>query len=380
MKKYNVCFIIILVMLFSGCNQTEKPLPAEETPIEKLTEEKTVQIEKKEEKPIDYVSEGGLLELPVVGASGYTAVSTQLKKDLTANSANIALVKAGQGFCVLAEAGSFWRVEIDGQAGWIEHKNCLVNLPDVIPSIVYNNTNSNASVMISSGKNIPNITGERLYQAFKPNPRLKKDEYIVPVLYAMAFKIFGAQQEALADGNTLIIYEGYRPRAVQQKVVKNLSELADKDPAVKKGLTNPPWSMSWFIATTISNHQRGFAIDVSLGKITKKEVFIAGQYEYKLTTEHSEFKMPTQMHELSTKAVVFKNPISTKSGNQWKTAPLSASMNQEAVLLQKYCTNAGLTPLASEWWHFDDWACAAAARGTGDFVMSENYSSTPLKP
>ena len=39
-----------------------------------------------------------------------------------------------------------------------------------------------------------------------------------------------------------------------------------------------------------------------------------------------------------------------------RQAELSASMaaSEPARGLQRYCTGAGLTPLASEWWHFND--------------------------
>ncbi len=87
----------------------------------------------------------------------------------------------------------------------------MVNLPDLIPSIQYNITNNTKSLFTSSGHTIPNVTGQVLYESRDMNDRLGKEEYIVPVLYSMAGKIMNAQKAALADGNTLVIYEGFRP-------------------------------------------------------------------------------------------------------------------------------------------------------------------------
>jgi D-alanyl-D-alanine dipeptidase len=53
--------------------------------------------------------------------------------------------------------------------------------------------------------------------------------------------------------------------------------------------------------------------------------------------------------------------------------------NDAAQRLQKYCTDAGLTPLASEWWHFNDLYTRQLVTntGTGDFVLTECLSIPP---
>lgn len=332
------------------------------------------------EKVNDYLNEGGTLELPVNGASGYASISLQLRKGPSTDTGVISTLKAGQGFTILAEENDWWQIEIDKEIGWVKHKYCLINLADVIPSIEYNITNSYASKIVSSGKSIANVTGQKLYDVYAYNKRINKEEYIAPVLYAMAQKICSAQQAALADGNTLIIYEAFRPYASQLKIVKNLSALVQKDSVVKKGVMDAQWSLGWFIATGISNHQRGYAIDVSLGKIKKQETNTSGSYIYKNITEITEYSMPTEIHELSKSSAVFEKPISSKSNVLWKKAKLSKNVNDEALLLQKYCTEAGLTPLASEWWHFNDLSCAELvekARSDGKYSIRGNYSRVP---
>src|SRR5690606_3756850 len=96
-------------------------------------------------------------------------------------------------------------------AGWLQHKYCFINLPDIIPSIIYDNTNTYASKFASSGFEIPGISDQALYSGKTYNERLAKDEYIMPVLYSMAPKIYMAQQLALLEGNALKIYESFRP-------------------------------------------------------------------------------------------------------------------------------------------------------------------------
>lgn len=330
---------------------------------------------------IDYQQEGGILELPVNGASGYASVQLNLHEGSSTDANVIYTLNAGQGFTILEESNDWWKIEVDGLIGWVIHKYCLINLPDVIPSIVYNNTNTYSSKLVSSGKEIPNITGQELYMGFEYNERLGEEEYIMPALYSMALKISEIQQTALSDGNTLIIYEAYRPYEVQRKIVDNLSVLVNTDSVVKEGIINAPWTIGWFIATGISNHQKGYAIDVSLGKVTALEANTTGSYIYDKVREYDEYTMPTEIHELSTASVIFKSPVSSRTDTAWRTAEPSDTMNKEALLLQNYCTNAGLTPLASEWWHFNDLSCAEFFDYDGSygrFFIQSNYSVVPI--
>jgi hypothetical protein len=55
-------------------------------------------------------------------------------------------------------------------------------------------------------------------------------------------------------------------------------------------------------------------------------------------------------------------------------------MTEGALLLQSYLTNAGFTPLASEWWRFNDLNGARIANEAGingEFFTESIYSSTP---
>ena len=63
-------------------------------------------------------------------------------------------------------------------------------------------------------------------------------------------------------------------------MIDGLTALAEEDPEVKAGITTPPWSMTYFINTGYSNHQRGFAVDVGLVKVKQTQVRTTGGREY----------------------------------------------------------------------------------------------------
>jgi D-alanyl-D-alanine dipeptidase len=377
MKKTEIIVFALLFLCFAGCkpkmpNASPQALPEDEL----LPEMKTPSY-------VFYRDESGTLELPINGASGYAAVDLLLYDDADKNALATYLLKAGQGFTILEEKNDWWHISIADVEGWVLHTFCFINLPDIIPSIVYNNTNTYSSLFKSSGKDIPNITGRALYQAKDFNDRLGREEYITPVLYGMARKIGAAQQAALADGNTLIIYEAFRPFDAHQEVHKNLLHLYNTDPVVKAGISTPPWNIRWFLIEAPYTHQRGTAIDVSLGKIDKWETKTASNYAYMHVTEYSEYVMQTAMHELSIAAAVFKEPVYSRSETSWKEAQFSEKATTGTILLHGYLTNARLTPLASEWWHFNDLENTKTAiemKVMGKYSLDKTYSTVPIRP
>ena len=328
---------------------------------------------------IIYSEQGGNLELPIRGATGWAASDMTLRNAPERRADVVLRLAPGQGFTIIKEYGEWWNVLLGstdgngGMTGWVLHRGCFINLPDIVPSIVFDITNAYSSLKRSSGYKIPNITGYALYEAWAFNYRLDRHEFIVPVLYSTGRRIFEAQQAALADGNTIIIYEAFRPRATQQSVVSNLQRLMDSNAGVRRNINAPPWSLSWFIATGISNHQRGVAIDAGLGRIITQETQTSGAYVFTHITAFERFDMPTPMHELSPQAAAFTHPVSS-STDAWKTAALAVGMTEGAILLQRYLTAVGFTPLASEWWHFNDLAGVIIANEIG--IRGEFYTNT----
>ena len=384
-KIWRRVFIGILTgMMLSACSGSNEQTETNESETasssstaEAGTSEEAAVVRPEESEPLLYE---GDLELPVSGATGYASVRMDLKTTADAGSETILVLEAGTAFEVVEEAGDWWYVQTATDSGWVQHLYCFINLPDVIPSIIYDNTNTYASKFVSSGKAIPGITGEALYDGKAYNMRLGKVSDIVPVLYSMSKKIHLAQQAALADGNTLVIYEGYRPYSVQKMTVDALTTLAAADPEVMAGINTHPWDTNWFIATSVSNHQMGYAIDVTLAKITEQQEIVIGDYAATAITGYTEYTMPTTIHELSMASATFTGPVKSSSPTAWLQATLADTMNEAAILLQRYSTEAGLTPLASEWWHFNDLDARFATEGNsskGEYLLDATMSVAP---
>ena len=318
-------------------------------------------------------------ELPLNGSTGYASIAMNMVKT-PKSSTVVKKLSAGDGFQILEEDGDWWKIKVEQKTGYVKHKYCMINLPDIIPSIVYDDTNSYQSLFTSSYTAIPNVTGEQLYNVLEYNERLEKEEYRMPIIYAMAKKIMRAQEAALKDGYSLKIYETFRPYETQKKVSSNLKELMKNNKDVYNGIYGGGWSEDWFIAQSISNHQRGVAMDVSLVKVEDTQNKTCGKYKYLEVTQYMEEEMPTKMHELSNKAVTFQYGVQTSSKTAWKNAPLSSSMTNGAKKLQKYCTQADLTPLSSEWWHFNDLDAKkeiGSNYSTGRYFIEDGFSVVP---
>ena len=319
-------------------------------------------------------------ELPVAGAAGYASVSMKLRASPNGSAAATQTLGAGTPFQILNESGDWFHVGTGSDSGWVFSKYCLVNLPDIVPSIVYDSTNTYASVIRSSGKALPGITGRGLYPGKQANDRLGEQQFIMPVLYPMAKKVYAAQEMALQNGETLVLYEAYRPFEVQMTIVRALSKLANENKTVLEGISSAPWTLSWFASTRLSNHQRGGAIDVSLAKVTESGTATSGAYGYTRVLSAQRYQMPTSMHELSMASAAFSGPVDSKSRTAWLQAAPAPAMNDAAIRLQTYCAKAGLTPLASEWWHFNDLdtlALTSANPSSGGYTLSQCLSTPP---
>jgi len=333
------------------------------------------------EEEMEPVFHEGEFELPIKGAAGYSSREMSLYVSPSIDAEVQTVLPPGSAFEILTEDGAWWKVQTPETTGWLQHKYAFINLPDVIPSIVYDNTNSYSAQYTSSQHEIPGLTNEALYQAYDYNERLGQESYIMPILYTTAKKVNAAQQLALNHGESLKIYETYRPYKTQQQVVETLTALAQENPTVWEGLNRGPWSQGWFIITgEISNHQIGAAMDVSLVSVDNTENKVFGDYIVSEVTDYTKLEMQTSMHELSADSVAFKNTVPNDSKTAWQDQPLSDQMTAASKRLQQYAAEAGFSPIASEWWHFNDLDAVKALgdkSGTGDFQISQSLNSAP---
>ena len=319
-------------------------------------------------------------ELPVQGATGYASIELNIRKEAHSSSNLVKKLSPGTGFEIIGENGNWLKIEANGITGWANKKYVMINLPDIIPSIIYDDTNSYSSLFKSSEIDIPNVTGKQLYNNKAYNKRLSKEEYMMPVMYEMAIKIMKAQELALKEGYSLKIYETYRPYEAQKTVSTNLRELMNSNKTVYNGINGGGWNEGWFIAQVLSNHQRGIAMDVSLVKINDYEVGKTGEYKYMVITDYTEEQMPTQMHELSNKAISMSYAVDSNSKTAWEKVPVAKNMTDGAMRLRDYCVAADLTPLCSEWWHFNDLDAReniGSNYSTGRYYITECYSAIP---
>jgi D-alanyl-D-alanine dipeptidase len=319
-----------------------------------------------------------IFELPIDGATGFSSIPLEVYTEADKNSGIVLTLAVGRGFTILNEQENWWHIRIDEAVGFVCHATCFINLPDVLPSIIYKITNAQESVMRSAGIEIPNITGEALYEAMQYNPRFGRDEFTVPVLYSTAQKLAAAQKAALAEGYSIIVYEAFRPRETQLRVSENLRSLVGSNREVSDALAG--WEIRSFIASSVSNHQRGGAIDASLASVLSQESGKSGEFSFIRITEYEEHAMPSPIHELSARSIIFKQYVDTSSDTAWRTAELANTATEGAKLLQNYLTDAGFTPIASEWWHFNDLPSLRLIKhhgASGEFDMPSNFSVPP---
>ncbi len=244
----------------------------------------------------------------------------------------------------------------DGTCGWIEADALMIDLVDLFPAeniyaIQCDRTNAYASIFTVGGdpmavqtkgdadsrysflteksemftstgiNTIEGVTGEIL-------PKYgSKDQ--MPVIWCMAIELIQCQENALFEGCTLLIYEGYRPNATSRSVNKKVNALGYLSKRVNsRNLANGYLSTQLYESNYIANtskHNMGIAVDLSLKSYVSH------------TELGEELVMQTKMHTLD-----------FRSNMQYN--------NDNADML--YAIMTGDTNLVSlrkkqEWWHFE---------------------------
>jgi len=333
-----------------------------------------------------YHYNGGATELPVIGATGWAATNLVLRETPSTTGRDIVTIFPGRGFQILDSTEGWWYVELgNGVTGWAETRRCFINFPDVLPSIVYNITNATSSIFRSSGFPLTNITGDVLYSARSYNPRLGREEYIVPGMYSTARALFIVQQEALQNQQTIIVYEIFRPRSTQNAVVSSVQALLRDNAEANRAIEDSPWNLTDFISTGRSNHQRGAAIDAAIGTVNETEIIQVGDYSYLRITSHTRIVAGSAMHELSPQsAIVYQRGGVSAAAVRAGTVRWAAVVTPGVIQMQEFFAAevAGFDPLPSEWWHFnhrDSINIANAVDIRGEFLIETIYSVPPVR-
>lgn len=231
----------------------------------------------------------------------------------------IETITAGTPLMALAQNDNYFKIYYKGKAGYIASDSCMINLPDVMQEeMLYDITNAYSSIYKIHGYDIEGVTGEVLY----PYAEIGDEEYLVPLLYPVALKLYEAEEEALSFGYTLKIYDAYRPYAVTKDIYAKTTAFVENNPIYVEYMTEAVNGVSYgqsnFLAKSVSNHNYGVAVDITIADLeTGKEL-----------------EMQSPMHELSTRSVLDLN-------------------NSEAELLSDIMLAHGFGDLKSEWWHFE---------------------------
>ncbi|MCL1996861.1 MAG: hypothetical protein FWG63_11690 [Defluviitaleaceae bacterium] len=322
----------------------------------------------------------GFFDLPLNGATGWVAVYSVIRNAPDMAAEVIFAMPGGTPFTIIREQGSFWYIRLtDGSYGYIPHSRAFINLPDILPSMIFYISNATASVKRSGGWFLPGITGYALYNAYSFNPRLDRYEFIVPSLYSSAVMLAQAHRNAIENGDIIILYEAFRPMEAQTMVRDALSDLIYANSSVANTINFGGWHVGWFISQDISDHQRGAAFDVHLARILETESVYIGDFTFTRITNYARYPMISNIHELSPAAAIVTAPVNL-SFSQWQEMTLPAHNTEGGLRLFNYMVEAGFMPIASEWWHFTDQAGNVAAAGinvTGNFFTETIFSEVP---
>ena len=421
--------VLIVGAVFQRWTEEKPAAPSEPEP-EQSSAAQPVQLPEKpditpdtppspEPEPEVIIENTGGFELPLEGTHGITLVDAAVySSDQTGDRAGSTL-PAGTAFTILQEGERRLLVCLSGgNLGWIDKNYIMVNLPDLIPSILYRDSNAEGSLMKNLGMDLKGITDKKLYECKVYNAKLDREEYIMPVQYHMAKKLMYAQQLAREKNLTIVLYEGFRPHDVQMAIADALQQLARNNTDTKLSIQKNGFNISYYINTGISSHQMGSAVDVSLASVDRWEehsfhgnkVLVPGSYtEFSYSEIRSDNPngiqfstsqrygpdlpedtytwMPTPIHELSYLSGTFTGPTKTYTAGAWKSAlknktvQLAEFWTGGAQTLQDLFVEADMEPLASEWWHFNDldaWNTAKKANAGGNFeVGTQSFSMKP---
>lgn len=238
-------------------------------------------------------------------------------------SKSIGTADAGTPFCVVGEENGMFAVRFQDQTGYIDSDYCMINLPEYMGDLCsYDIVNSYNAIYNIHNFDIDQIT-DTIIEGYE-NVRLSNGQFLVPYLYPAAQKLVVAAQSAEEMGYRLRIYDSFRPHeattsiyGLAKDMINNLvpgTEMTYESLMIGSGT----YRLSNFLAPTISKHNLGVAVDLTLETLDGKEL-----------------TMQTVMHDLS-----------------WYSS--LAQNNINAYLLQQIMISADFGTLDSEWWHFVD--------------------------
>lgn len=260
------------------------------------------------------------------GAIAWANQKLNIRSNANMNSSLLGTIPVGGKMTILSSdnpSTKYIKIKYNNIVGYVYSDYIYINLPDIMPDIVYNITNADSSIFKSADTDIPNVTGVALYGYTKQyNGKIGKTTYYAPLLYPVSKQLQKAYNIARSQGYNIKIYDTYRPYDVSLNIYNNFSNLYNNNRnvynAINKDRNNQYWGPTWFLARGASGHNRGTDMDITLTDLNNKEL-----------------SAQTPMHTLDARSVVKYN-------------------NNMANKLREIMTSVGFETLKSEWWHFQE--------------------------
>ena len=301
---------------------------------------------------------GNVFDITLYGTTAWTtmysssAMYLNLKSASSSSSSVLEVLQPGTKVTIIGdESNGYIQVKVpSGKTGWVVANSLFVNLPDVMPNLVYDIYNAYSSAFITgecesqtscnsyTSHNIPGVTGQKLYKFSKAyNAKLGRNEFYAPLQYYTAKKLQAALKKAksINSGYNFIIYDTYRPKGVSKTVSTNLGNLITSNTRVSNAINHYvngyKYSQSWFInngggtdPTKGSMHSAGLALDMGL--------LLNGK------------KMATQTNY---------GVLDVQAVTEYNTTGCNGGRCEGSIQLANIMTSSGFSALRSEWWHFD---------------------------
>lgn len=269
----------------------------------------------------------GSFSATLYGARAWANQTLNIRQKPNSSSTKLGTVPTGGKMTILSAddaSTKYIKIKYGNITGYVYSDYIFINLPDVIPDVIYEITNASSSIFKAADVSIANVTGKNLYGFAKTyNSKIGKTTYYAPLLYPVAKKFQKAYNSAKNAGYNFKVYDTYRPRPVEELVTKNYKALYDSNSTVRNLVNYDKsgnyWGYTWFMTKTgTSRHCQAIALDLALTDKNGKEL-----------------SAQTKIHTLDTRSLRKYN-------------------NANANKLSSFMTGAGFGTLQSEWWHYED--------------------------
>ena len=224
---------------------------------------------------------------------------------------------------VVDESAGGFIADYNGNVVEISFDDCLINVKDFIPSIdCWLDMAQPQNMFSMADEQIPGLTDRQFYH----NPG-SADGSEAWLRYEACVKLKSAQQEFLADGYSIIIYDAYRPFTCTKEFQAAYRAYLNTKGSAFKNQWFGSLGESWFLAQKASSHNYGVAVDMGLKRVSDGYVL----------------PMPSAIHTLDIRSAFVS----------WGSVTNSEAADN-ARYMKSVMEGSGFTYLKSEWWHFQD--------------------------